>query len=139
MHLFKSEFSPDTYPGLLDHMATLLVSEKPLRKAVFHSYCLSKSFLWDCFFLCPQRNTGRPCHSSVQTRATQIVLPSLQVTQHPVRMVTNVSSPTTKSLQSCPTLCNPIDGSLPGSSFHGISQARVLDWGTIAFCSSKPS
>ena len=100
-------------------MATLLVSEKPLRKAVFHSYCLSKSFLWDCFFLCPQRNTGRPCHSSVQTRATQIVLPSLQVTQHPVRMVTNVSSPTTKSLQSCPTLCDPTDGSPSGSAVPG--------------------
>ena len=32
-----------------------------------------------------------------------------------------------KSLQSCPTLCNPIDGSLPGSSVHGIFQARVLE------------
>ena len=38
-----------------------------------------------------------------------------------------------KSLQSCPTLCDPIDGSLPGSSAHGISQARVLEWGAIAF------
>ena len=39
----------------------------------------------------------------------------------------------TKSLQSCPTLCNPIDGSPPGSSAHGIFQARVLEWGAIAF------
>ena len=38
-----------------------------------------------------------------------------------------------KSLQSCLTLCDPIDGSLPGSSAHGISQARVLEWGAIAF------
>ena len=38
-----------------------------------------------------------------------------------------------KSLQSCPTLCNPIDGSPPGSSVHGIFQARVLEWGAIAF------
>ena len=38
-----------------------------------------------------------------------------------------------KSLQSCPTLCNPIDGSPPGSSIHGIFQARVLEWGAIAF------
>ena len=38
-----------------------------------------------------------------------------------------------KSLQLCPTLCNPIDGSPPGSSVHGICQARVLDWGAIAF------
>ena len=38
-----------------------------------------------------------------------------------------------KSLQSCPTLCDPIDGSPPGSFFHGIFQARVLEWGAIAF------
>ena len=38
-----------------------------------------------------------------------------------------------KSLQSCWTLCNPIDGSLPGSSAHEIFQARVLEWGAIAF------
>ena len=35
--------------------------------------------------------------------------------------------------QSCPTLCDPMDCSLPGSSVHGIFQARVLEWGAIAF------
>ena len=35
--------------------------------------------------------------------------------------------------QSCPTLCDPIDGSLPGSSVHGIFQARVLEWVAISF------
>ena len=35
--------------------------------------------------------------------------------------------------QSCPTLSNPMDFSLPGSSVHGIFQARVLEWGAIAF------
>ena len=35
--------------------------------------------------------------------------------------------------QSCPTLSNPMDWSLPGSSIHGIFQARVLEWGAIAF------
>ena len=38
-----------------------------------------------------------------------------------------------KSLQSCPTLCNLIDGSAPGSSTHGIFQAGVLEWGAIPF------
>ena len=37
-----------------------------------------------------------------------------------------------KSLQSCPTLCDPIDGSPPGSSIHGIFQARVLEWGAFS-------
>ena len=35
--------------------------------------------------------------------------------------------------QSCPTLCNPLDCSLPGSSVHGIFKASVLEWGAIAF------
>ena len=38
-----------------------------------------------------------------------------------------------RSLQSCPTLCDPMDCSLPGSSIHGIFQATVLEWGAIAF------
>ena len=41
-----------------------------------------------------------------------------------------------KSLQLCPTLCNPMDGSLPGSSVHGIFQARILEWVAVSF--SKP-
>ena len=40
------------------------------------------------------------------------------------------------SLQSCPTLSDPMDCSLPGSSVHGIFQARVLEWGAIAFSDS---
>ena len=35
--------------------------------------------------------------------------------------------------QLCPSLCDPMDCSLPGSSVHGIFQARVLEWGAIAF------
>ena len=38
-----------------------------------------------------------------------------------------------KSLQSCPTLCDPIDGSPPGSAVLGILQARTLEWVAIAF------
>ena len=38
-----------------------------------------------------------------------------------------------KSLQPCPNLCDPIDDSPPGSPIPGIFQARVLEWGAIAF------
>ena len=38
-----------------------------------------------------------------------------------------------KSLQSCPTLCDPMDCSLPGFSVHGILQARTLEWVAISF------
>ena len=45
----------------------------------------------------------------------------------------NVGAAAAKSLQSCPTLCDPMDCSPPGSSIHGICQARVLEWGAVAF------
>ena len=38
-----------------------------------------------------------------------------------------------KSLQLCPTLCDPIDGSPPGSTVPGILQARTLEWAAISF------
>ena len=38
-----------------------------------------------------------------------------------------------KSLQSCPTLCDPVDGSPPGSTIPGILQARTLEWVAISF------
>ena len=41
-----------------------------------------------------------------------------------------------KSLQSCPTLCDPIDGSPPGSPVPGILQARTLEWVAISFSSA---
>ena len=43
---------------------------------------------------------------------------------------------TAKSLQLCPTLCDPIDGSPPGSAVPGILQARTLEWVAISFSSA---
>ena len=43
------------------------------------------------------------------------------------------SAAAAKSLQLCPTLCGPMDCSLPGSSIYGIFRATVLEWGAIAF------
>ena len=68
------------------------------------------------------------------------------LTKHPLHLLTDDSlftppsnSAAAKSLQSCPTLCDTIDGSPPGSSVHGIFQARVLEWGAIAFSPSNSS
>ena len=72
---------------------------------------------WDS----PGKNTGVGCHFLLQCRK---VKSESEVTQ------------------SCPTLRDPMDCSLPGSSIHGIFQARVLEWGAIAFSTShsyKPS
>ena len=63
---------------------------------------------WDS----PGKNTGVGCHFLLQCMK--------------VKSESEVA-------QSCPTLCNPIDSSPPGSSVHGIFQARVLEWVAISF------
>ena len=65
-----------------------------------------------CSWDSPGKNTGVGCHFLLQCM--------------------NVKSES-EGAQSCPTLSNPMDCSLPGSSIHGIFQARVLEWGAIAF------
>ena len=69
--------------------------------------------LWDS----PGKTTGVGCHFLLQC--------------------TKVKSES-EVAQSCPTLSNPMDCSLPGSSIHGVSQARVLEWGAIAFSARPP-
>ena len=63
---------------------------------------------WDS----PGKNTGVGCHFLLQCRKVKSK---------------------SEDAQSCPTLSDPIDCSLPGSPVHGTFQARVLEWGAIAF------
>ena len=48
-------------------------------------------------------------------------------------LVITYAAAAAKLLQSCPTLCDPIDGSPPGSPVPGILQARILEWVAISF------
>ena len=48
----------------------------------------------------------------------------------------NAAAAAAKSLQSCPTLCDPKDVSPPGSAVPGILQARTLEWVAISFCNA---
>ena len=57
-------------------------------------------------------------------------------TEPPICKVYNLISFAAKSLQSCPTLCDPIDGSPTGSPVPGILQARTLEWVAISFSSA---
>ena len=50
-----------------------------------------------------------------------------------IKRIPSLKSAAAKSLQSCPTLCDPIDGSSPGSPVPGILQARTLEWVAISF------
>ena len=69
---------------------------------------------WDS----PGKNTGVGCHFLLQCMK--------------VKSESEVA-------QSCPTLCDPMDCSLPGSSVHGIFQARILEWGAITFSAGSQS
>ena len=70
--------------------------------------------------------------------------PALQADSLPTELqgkpcVKYAAAAAAKSLQSCPTLHDPMDFSPPGSSIRGIFQARVLEWGAIAFSKEKYS
>ena len=52
-------------------------------------------------------------------------------------LLTFLAAAAAKSLQSCPTLCDPRDGSPPGSSIPGIPQARILEWVAIFFSNAS--
>ena len=52
---------------------------------------------------------------------------------NPRERLKDISPYAAKSLQSCPTLCDPIDGTPPGSPIPGILQARTLEWVAISF------
>ena len=54
----------------------------------------------------------------------------LELTDKDAKVVAGAAA---KSLQSCPTLCDPTDGSPPGSAVPGILQARTLEWVAISF------
>ena len=52
-------------------------------------------------------------------------------------LITLTAAAAAKSLQSCLTLCDPIDGSPPGFPVPGILQAKTVDWVAISFCNAR--
>ena len=59
-----------------------------------------------------------------------------QIQCNPYQAAAAAAAAAAKSLQSCPTLCDPINGSPPGSPVPGILQARTLEWVAISFCNA---
>ena len=57
----------------------------------------------------------------------------LAIRKMQIKTTVSATTATAKALQSCPTLCDPIDGSPPGSPVPGILQARTLEWVAISF------
>ena len=81
----------------------------------------------------PGMNTGVGCHALLQgIFPTQDSNLSLESPALEIAFFTTAAA-AAKSLQSCPTLCDPIDSSPPGSPIPGIPQARTLEWVAISF------
>ena len=59
--------------------------------------------------------------------------PSLGLVRPFLNQINTMTAAAAKSLQWCLTLCNPIDGSPPGSSIHRVLQAKTLEWVAISF------
>ena len=66
---------------------------------------------------------------------SQIIPPSPSPAEPPEKPL-GCSAAAAKSLQSCPTLCDPRNGSPPGTSVPGILQARTLEWVAISFANA---
>ena len=79
---------------------------------------------------------GFPCHNR-RLQPSQVLsshrLPDSLSHRDEILFRALAAAAAAKLHQSCPTLCDPIDGSSPGSPVPGILQARVLEWGAIAF------
>ncbi|XP_061245196.1 uncharacterized protein LOC133231042 isoform X2 [Bos javanicus] len=112
--------------------------------------CLSLFLLFLAIFFiyrCTQQDSSeeesiKSCHSKVHkqrdadvSRLERISESDEGVTKvvHYINVSHQHAAAAAKSLQSCPTLCDPIDGSPPGSPVPGILQARVLEWVAISF------
>jgi len=65
--------------------------------------------------------------------ALSYLLPSISSPPTILQLISYAAAAAAKSLQSCLTLCDPIDGSPPGSPVPGILQARTLEWVAISF------
>ena len=95
--------------------------------------------------VCRQEKTGVPIQKQPSKRNSPLLGRELSVRFRPStdwmqlthiregNLLDQSAAAAAKSLQSCPTLCDPIDGSPPGSPLLGILQARILEWVAISF------
>ena len=91
--------------------------------------CNTRSVFWHC-----QMTPTGPNHSSLKPLLQNTIIdPLLQMK----KLRHSHAAAAAKSPQSCPTLCDPIDGSPPGSAIPGILQARTLEWVAISFSNAE--
>ena len=130
---FSFHISPSNeHPGLISFRMDwldILAVQRTLKSLLQH-HSSKASILWHLAFFIVQLSCP-----TLMTIGKTIALTSQTFVGEVMSLLFNMLSAAAaaKSLQLCPTLRDPIDGSPPGSSIHGIFQARVLEWGAIAF------
>ena len=109
-----------------------LLADQGTLKSLLQYHSSKVSILWHSAFLIvqlshPYMSTGKTIALTRQTFVGKVM-----------SLLFNMLSAAAaaKSLQSCPTLCDPIDGRPPGSPIPGILQARTLEWVAISFSSA---
>ena len=89
----------------------------------------------------PKRTTNICPHKHLYINVHRSIIHNNQKVETTINEQRNkmwyIQAAAAKSLQSCPTLCNPIDGSLPGFPVPGILQARTLEWVAVSFSKAR--
>ena len=111
---------------------------KYTEESCIHITKYTAKLLQSCLTLCDPIDgspPGSPVPGILQARTLEWVAISFSKFPSPNFILAKYSAAASaaKSLQSCPTLCNPRDSSPPGSPIPGILQARTLEWVAIAF------
>ena len=129
---FSFSISPyNEHPGLISFRMDWLdlLAVQGTLKSLLQHHSSKASILWHSAFFTvqlphPYMTTGKTIALTRQTFVGKVM-----------SLLFNMLSAAAAaaSLQSCPTLCNPIDGSPPGSAVPGILQARTLEWAAISF------
>ena len=130
---FSFSVSPSNeYSGLISFridLFDLLTVQGTLKSLLQHQSSKASILRYSAFFIGqlshPYMTTGKTIASTRRTFVGKVV-----------SLLFNMLSAAAKSLQSCPTLCDPIDSSPLGSSVPGILQARILEWVATSFSSA---
>ena len=131
---FSFNISPSNeHPGLISFRMDwldLLTVQGTLKSLLQHHSSKASILPCSAFFTVqlshPYMTTGKTIALTKWTFVDKVVFLLFN-------MLSAAAAPAAKSLQSCPTLSNPIDGSPPGSAVPGILQARTLEWVAISF------
>ena len=110
--------------------SSILAMKNPMDGGAYSPWGLKESDTTKRLHFTPlqEYSTQQGSHSDLMEKSK-----TLQTRQNVPPHAMKSAAAAAKLLQSCPTLRDPMDCSLPGSSIHGIFQARVLEWGAIAF------